>query len=158
MFVVYKYFNPYIMKNKKTLISLIVILLLNTTLFSQELSTSKSANIKDFPEYVIVTSQNTKLFGGINIVIDSKKSKYEDQLDNLADLLQSRHGLKVRNQTDLLNAMSQLGFDYINSYNASAVMPSGNNDDVDDILNTIDGGEGSYKVNMVFRKKLKYRE
>jgi hypothetical protein len=41
-----------------------------------------------------------------------------------------------------------------NAYNANAVMPS---KDSDDLLNLIDGGEGAYKVNMVFRKKVKFR-
>ncbi len=140
---------------QQSFIVFMIILLFTSEVFSQEISKTQSANVKDFPEYVIITSQNTKFLGGIDITIDSKKSKYEDQLDNLEELLQSRSGLRVRNQTDLLNAMSQLGFEYINSYNAEAIMPDKNGEDIFDI---IEGGEGTFRVNMVFRKKEKYRE
>jgi hypothetical protein len=140
---------------KITIITIILTLTFCKTISAQELSKTQSAKIENFPEYVIITSQNTKLFGGIGIFIDSKKSKYEENLDNLAELLQSKSGLRVRNQTDLLNAMSQLGFDYINSYNAEAIMPDS---DGEDLLDIIDGGEGTFKINMVFRKKEKYRE
>jgi hypothetical protein len=131
-------------------------LLLTVKGFSQELSVIKSSSVSvnDFPEYVIITSQNTKLLGGIGLIIDSKKSKYKSQLQELEDLLQDGDKLRVRNQTDLLNAMSKLGFEYINAYNANAVMPS---KDSSDLLNALDGGEGAYKVNMVFRKKEKFR-
>ncbi|WP_422089495.1 hypothetical protein [Tenacibaculum ovolyticum] len=141
---------------KIKLIVVLLVLLLTVKGFSQELSVIKSSSVSvnDFPEYVIITSQNTKLLGGIGLIIDSKKSKYKSQLQELEDLLQDGDKLRVRNQTDLLNAMSKLGFEYINAYNANAVMPS---KDSSDLLNALDGGEGAYKVNMVFRKKEKFR-
>lgn len=141
---------------KIKLIVVLLVLLLTVEGFSQELSVIKSSSVSvnDFPEYVIITSQNTKLLGGIGLIIDSKKSKYKSQLQELEDLLQDGDKLRVRNQTDLLNAMSKLGFEYINAYNANAVMPS---KDSSDLLNALDGGEGAYKVNMVFRKKEKFR-
>jgi hypothetical protein len=145
------------MKNLKALaITSLLTLFMSLNINSQELSIVKSSSvsIKNFPEYVIITSQNTKLLGGIGIVIDSKKSEYKSQLRELESLLQDGDKLRVRNQTDLLNAMSKLGFEYVNAYNANAVMPS---KDSDDLLNLIDGGEGAYKVNMVFRKKVKFR-
>lgn len=135
---------------KKILI--IAIMLMSITSFSQNLSVVESSeiNINDLPEYVIITSENTKLLGGIGISIDSKKSKYQSQLETLESLLQNRKKLHIRNQTDLLNALSKLGFEYLNAYVAS----SGS-------LNTGDSGfsSGSTKsrVNMVFRKKEKFR-
>ncbi len=124
-------------------IFLLAIFMVSTLVLShaQDLSVdnSLSVSVKELPEYVIIESQRTKLIGGINIIIETKKSKYEDVLENLEDLLQGRKNLRVRTQTDLLNAMSKLGFDYVNTYNSEANL---------DI----------YAVNMVFRKKAKYRE
>ena len=144
---------------KSKLIVVMLVLLLTVKGFSQELSVvrSSSVSINDFPEYVIITSQNTKLLGGIGLIIDSKKSSYKSQLEELESLLQDGDKLRVRNQTDLLNAMSKLGFEYVNAYNANAVMPSSRDSGGEDLLNIIDGGEGAYKVNMVFRKKEKFR-
>ncbi len=149
-------------KNMKKLVKTTMVLMLLVTALNvkgQELSVIKSSSIgiNELPEYVIITSQNTKLLGGINIIIDKKRSTYKDQLEELESLLQDGDKLRVRNQTDLLNAMSKLGFDYVNAYNANAIMPSNRNSDGEDILNIVDGGEGTYKVNMVFRKKEKYR-
>ncbi len=128
--------------------------------YGQQLAVVKASSISvdELPEYVIITSQNTKLLGGINIIIDYKKSLYKQQLRELEELLQDGDKLRVRNQTDLLNAMAVLGFEYVNAYNASTVTPSIGKDDVDVIFDELDGGEGSFRVNMVFRKKEKYRK
>ena len=128
--------------------------------YAQELSFTKSTevNINNLPEYVIVTSQNTKLLGGIGVTIDAKKSSYKKQLLTLNDLLQDSDKLKIRNQTDLLNAMSKLGYEFVDAYNASQVVNSREKEDVvDDIFNEIDGGKGVFRVNMIFRKKEKFR-
>ncbi len=123
------------------------------------LTPTSHINVTDLPEYVIVTCQNTKLFGGIGIFIDSNKSSYKEELTSLENILQSKKQLFIRNQTDLLNAMSKLGFDFVNAYNASTVAPLKDNADfVDAVITDIDGSEGAYKVNMVFRKKEKHRE
>ncbi|UII79851.1 hypothetical protein LV704_19600 [Flagellimonas sp. CMM7] len=104
-------------------------------------------------EYVVVTSENTKLIGGININIDYKKSDYEKVLRELESLLQNRKKLRIRNQTDLLNAMSKLGFEYVNAYNGKENNISlGSGKDVEVI-----GGQAKYRVNMVFKKKEKYQ-
>lgn len=127
---------------------------------AQNLSVVKesSVSIEEFPEYVIITSQNTKLLGGIGIMIDYKKSAYKKQLQRLESILQDGDKLRVRNQTDLLNSMSKLGFEYVNAYNASQVVNSRHEKDTaDDIFNTIEGGTGTYRVNMIFRKKEQYR-
>ncbi|MBT7490087.1 MAG: hypothetical protein HN704_00615, partial [Bacteroidetes bacterium] len=105
------------------------------------------------PEYVVITSENTKLFGGINIIIDYKKSPYEDVLMKLEKLLQSRKKLKIRNQTDMLNTMAQLGFEYVDAYNANAgTIGAGGGDAVD-----IFGSQSKFRINMVFRKKEEHR-
>lgn len=150
------------MKKLHTLV-LGVVLVLATSLngFSQKLEVIKSSHveIKQLPEYVIVTSQNTKLLGGIGITIDAKKSRYKKELNQLNDLLQDSDKLKIRNQTDLLNAMSELGYDFLDAYNASQVVNSrGNKDAVDDVLNIVEGGKGTYRVNMIFRKKVRFRK
>ncbi|SEC17177.1 hypothetical protein SAMN04489761_2286 [Tenacibaculum sp. MAR_2009_124] len=142
---------------KRLTITCLFVLFASTNSIAQELSVTKtessSININELPEYVIVTSENTKLFGGINIEIDYKKSSYADVLERLETLLQNRKKLRVRNQTDLLNALSKLGFEYINAYNANAgTISAGGGDDIE-----IFGGESKYRVNMVFRKKEQYR-
>lgn len=119
---------------------------------------SNSVSIEEFPEYVIITSQNTKLLGGIGIMIDYKKSTYKTQLQKLEILLQDGDKQKIRNQTDLLNSMSILGFEFVNAYNASQVSNSRHEKDTaDDIFNTIEGGTGVFRVNMIFRKKEQFR-
>jgi hypothetical protein len=130
--------------------------ILSISLTAQELKVveSSTVNINDLPEYIVITSENTKLIGGINITIDYKKSQYEDVLDELETLLQNRKKLRIRNQTDLLNAMSKLGFEYVDAYNATAgTLGLGGGDDVQ-----LSGSESKFRTNMVFRKKEKYRK
>ncbi len=123
---------------------------------AQELKveTSSSVSIEQLPEYIVITSENTKLLGGINISIDYKKSDYKDVLEELETLLQNRKKMRIRNQTDLLNAMIKLGFEYVDAYNATAgAIGAGGGDDVE-----IFGSEAKYRINMVFRKKIKFRK
>ncbi|MEP1486992.1 MAG: hypothetical protein ABJK28_01035 [Algibacter sp.] len=137
------------------LTSLIVLMVLSTNVNAQELKVEaiSSVNINELPEYVVVTSENTKLIGGININIDYKKSNYEGVLKELESLLQNRKKLSIRTQTDLLNAMSKLGFTYVNAYNGKAGslgLSSGKNTE-------IFGSQEKYRINMVFKKKEKYQ-
>ncbi|MCM5662757.1 hypothetical protein [Galbibacter mesophilus] len=105
--------------------------------------------LHNLPEYVVITSENTKLLGGINITIDYKKSQYQDALEELETLLQNRKKMRIRNQTDLLNALSSLGFEYVDAYNATAgTIGAAAGNDVD-----IFGSQAKYRINMVFRKK-----
>ncbi|MBW8243635.1 hypothetical protein K1F50_12565 [Muricauda oceani] len=143
------------MKITKQIIGLL--LALSTfTMTAQELSVdnSSSVNIERLPEYVVITSENTKLLGGMNINIASKKSNYENVLKDLEDLLQKNKNLAIRNQTDLLNAMSKLGFDYLDAYNASAgTVGAAAGEDVQAF-----GSNAKYRINMVFRKKMEFRD
>ncbi|WP_106791115.1 hypothetical protein [Aquimarina sp. Aq78] len=133
----------------------ILIVLISLSGFSQELSVTKSssANINKLPEYIIITSENTKLLGGIGISIDYKRSGYKEELRNLEELLQDGDKLRVRNQTDLLNSMSILGFEYVDAYNAnSGTLGVGGGDDVE-----VFGSNSKFRINMVFRKKEQFR-
>ena len=144
------------MKKKISNVLLVITLLLTTTSIAQELKIveTSAVSISELPEYVVITSENTKLLGGINITIDYKRSAYEEKLETLEELLQSGRKLRIRNQTDLLNAMSQLGFDYVDAYNATAgTIGAGGGDDVE-----IFGSEAKYRINMVFRKKEQFRK
>ena len=76
------------MKTTKTILtSLVVLLIMSTNVSAQELKVESvsAVNINDLPEYVVVTSENTKLIGGININIDYKKSDYENVLRELEE-------------------------------------------------------------------------
>lgn len=140
---------------KTILTSLVVLLLMSTNVNAQELKVESvsAVNINELPEYVVVTSENTKLLGGININIDHKKSDYEDILKELESLLQNRKKLRIRNQTDLLNAMSKLGFEYVNAYNGKAgSLGLNSGKDVE-----VFGSQAKYRINMVFKKKAKYQ-
>ncbi len=71
-----------------------------------------------------------------DIAIDSKNSPYEAALEELEDLLTNKEKLRIQNQTDLLTTLSNIGFDYVESFSvASMVM-----------------------VHTVFRKKPEYRQ
>lgn len=139
-------------KNLKLVSIFIMFVFISIQTFAQE--NLEEININDLPEYIIITSQSTKALGGISIFIDTHKSKYEDALNELNSLLQWKKKLGIRNQTDLLNAMSSLGFEYINAYNGSQVQYASDRTAGDDIINELlEGGTGSFRINMVFRKK-----
>ncbi len=106
-------------------------------------------DINEYPQYIIITTENTKFLGGIDITIDYKKSKYKDQLETLERVLQSRKKMRIRNQTDLLNAMWEFGFDFVDAFNANAETLGGQ------VGDTLEGtaSESKFRVNMVFRKK-----
>ena len=140
---------------KKIKIVLALAVLLSVGVNAQELKVEEvsAVSIHELPEYVIVTSENTKLIGGININIDHKKSDYETVLKELESLLQNRKKLRIRTQTDLLNAMSKLGFEYVNAFNGRAgSLGTGTGKDVD-----IFGSQAKYRINMVFKKKDQYK-
>ncbi len=140
-------------KQKALLLLLLTLITINLAAQKSKVIETFRTNIKQLPEYVVVTSENTKVLGGIDISIDTKKSDHEDVLKQLETLLQNRKKLRIRNQTDLLNAMSNLGFEYVDAFNASsAIIDAGTEDDFE-ILE----GESKFRINMVFRKKEKYR-
>lgn len=131
------------MTSLRTIVSIGAILFA-TSLHAQQLSKSgKTVKADELPEYVIINCDNTRsgLTNSIRIVIQSKNSEYEKSLQDLQALLEENNYLKISNQTDLLNAMSRLGFDYINAFPQNP-------------------GEGnSYsRTGFVFRKKDKYRK
>lgn len=112
------------------------------SLFAQELSVNnKTVKVEELPEYIIIQCDNSPsiLVSGNRIEIHAKKSPFEKMLEDLEDLLEDKWYLNMSNQTDLLNTMSKLGFDYINA------IPQ-------------QGTEGSFgRAGLVFRKKEKYR-
>lgn len=75
--------------------------------------------MEELSEHVVITIANAKLLGGIIIVIHSKKTAYEEQLDELEELPQNRKQLHIRNQTNLLSTKSALGYKYLDGYIAS---------------------------------------
>ncbi len=75
--------------------------------------------------------------GRISIIsIDGRNSPYEAALEELEDLLAKKEKLRVQNQTDLLNALSDIGFDYVDAF-------------------LVGGGD---ITSTVFRKKPEYRQ
>lgn len=147
------------MKNLKFTVAFIAIIVLGFGSISanaQELKVGEKTaiTVEELPEYVVVTSENTKLLGGINIIIDYKKSPYKASLEQLEITLQSGKELRIRNQTDLLNAMSELGFEYVDAYNAHAgTIGAGTGDDI-----AVGVSDSKFRTNMVFRKKERFRK
>lgn len=140
---------------RKTILTVLIAIVTIYNINAQELKVVESSiiNINELPEYLVITSENTKLLGGIGISIDYKKSMYEEVLEELETLLQNRKKLRIRNQTDLLNALSKLGFEYLDAYNATAgSLGVGGGDDVN-----VSASNAKYRTNMVFRKKEKFR-
>lgn len=110
---------------------------------AQELSSSdKIIKVEELPEYVVVNCDNVAgiLRRNIRIRIQAKGSQFEKKLDDLEAILDEEKYLFVINQTDLLNAMAKLGFDYVNAFT------QGENE-------SISFGRSGF----VFRKKEKYR-
>ncbi|MBP4138395.1 hypothetical protein [Flavobacterium geliluteum] len=143
--------NKQMKLSKKSVVLFFTLLLSVTQMSAQKLNVDKSSSIgvDQLPEYVVITSEDTKLLGGMNITIQSKKSDYKDALDDLESLLQSSKKLQIRTQTDLLNAMFELGFEFINAYNASSTaIGAGAGNDV-----TVNGTIEKFRVNMVFKKR-----
>lgn len=143
-------------KTTKFFLFLILVSASVTHNYSQELKVENTyaINVDELPEYIVITSENTKLLGGINIIIDYKRSVYKPQLKTLEALLQDGDKLRVRNQTDLLNAMHKLGFEYVDAYNATTgTLGSGGGDDIE-----VFGSHSKFRTNMVFKKQsiLKY--
>ncbi len=91
-------------------------------------------SLEHLPEYVVVRSEETG--STITISIDNRKSKYHSLLEALEEHLAHRKKLNVRNQSELLTAMSEIGYDYINAYPISE----------EDM------------INVVFRKKAQFRK
>ena len=119
-----------------TSISLLVMLQFNMPA-NTELQT-KGFTLDELPEYVVVRSEGVKTSLGRTLLlfIDSRRSKYEQNLSALEDYLRNKKKLGINSQSDLLTAMSELGFDYVNAYQVGT----------EDI------------VNVVFRKKEAFRE
>ena len=79
---------------------------------------AQSVDVESLPKYVVVGAEDTKLLGGIGIYIAKKKSDSKDSFYYLEYYLHSTK--KVRTVTDLLNAMDELGFDYVDTFNSGS--------------------------------------
>jgi hypothetical protein len=130
------------MSNLKKIMT-IAAMMFATSLSAQQLSVSdKAIKVEELPEYIVISCDNfsSKLGGPIGINVQSRKSDFEKALTDLQDILEENKYLGIRSQTDLLNAMSKLGFDYVNAYPQSAP---------ESVLFS--------RSSFVFRKKEKYR-
>ena len=118
-------------------------ILFTISLSAQQLTVNdKAIKIEELPEYIVINCDNfsSALGGTIGITIQSKKSDYEKVLTDLGVVLEENKYLGIKNQTDLLNAMSKLGFDYVNAFPQSSP-------------ETVSFSRSGF----VFRKKEKYR-
>lgn len=132
---------------KKTRTWIFLIMFMGLT----QLSFAQAPNIDEMPEYVIIATENTKLIGGIGLEIDWKKSPYKPQLIQLFDYLTEKKQNRVRTQIDLLNVMSELGFEYIDAFNSNAGSVGGNTDIGDS--SELFASSSKFRVNIVFKKK-----
>ena len=124
---------------KLSIFLLFPLFIFSSNIFAQELKINDSyaVDISKLPEYVVIRTEGIeRLIGQKIIAIDRKKSEYSIALKTLEDLLEDRDKVGIFNLTDLLNAMSNIGFEYIDG---------------------ISIGEGDI-TNVVFRKKPEYRK
>jgi hypothetical protein len=130
------------MSNFKAIITIIAILF-TSIVQAQELSVNdKIVKVEELPEYIVISCDNISSFLAktIQISIQARNSEYETVLNKLENILEDEKNLAIRNQTDLLNTMSKLGFDYVNAF------PQNSNE------------SGNFsRSSIVFRKKEKYR-
>lgn len=121
------------------------IIILSAFMLSSLAVHAQTINTSELPEYIVVTAEETKLLGGIGLVISSKNSPYKDKLEDLENVITSKkQGQGVRNLTDLFNTMYKYGFEYINAFQSTAIGLSGG----DDIL----AGDSKSRSNIVFKK------
>ncbi|MEM9361895.1 MAG: hypothetical protein AAGA43_04620 [Bacteroidota bacterium] len=126
-------------KKSLTLIAIVSFVFGFEPISSQELNNNISyLDIDELPEYVVVICEMSTSIAGIMLVIPSKGSEHESALDKLEEYLTAKNKLNVRNQTDLLNHMSKLGFEYVDAYTASQSFFN--------------------RTGMVFRKKARHRK
>lgn len=124
---------------KLSIFLLFPLFIFSSNIFAQELKINDSyaVDISLLPEYVVIRTEGIeRMIGQKIIAIDRKKSKYSVALEALEDLLENRQKVGIFNLTDLLNAMSNIGFEYIDG---------------------ISIGEADV-TNIVFRKKPAYRK
>nr|WP_297914455.1 hypothetical protein [uncultured Allomuricauda sp.] len=115
-----------------------VALLLVTQIQAQELRTdSMDVHVDELPEYVIIISEMANIMGGILLTIQYKGSDYETGLSKLERMFVDKDKLRLRNQMDILNNMSKLGFEFVNAYTSAEI--------------------DFNRTSMVFRKKSKFR-
>ena len=130
------------MKNT-TILLFSCILLAASNLNAQHLSVEdKKISVEDLPEYIVINCDNitTKLDKSMGIFINTRNSLHPKPLRDLAEILESSKYLRITNQTDLLNTMSKLGFEYVNAF-----------------LENPSAASTFSRSGFVFRKKEKYR-
>lgn len=115
-----------------------------TNVHAQVLSVGdKTLKVEQFPEYIVINCDNNSSFfeSSIRIVVQAKNSEFGKVLGELEDFLEGDKYMKIRNQTDLLNALSKLGFDFVDAF------PQNSRED--SVLS---------RTGFVFRKKEQYRK
>jgi hypothetical protein len=106
--------------------------------FTTDVSAQGRLDPDKLPYYVVIETQDGR---GINI--DTRNSPDAPGLEILEDYLRSRDGERVRTLTDLLNAMNELGYEYVDTFlgqgRGMAVGPGISN--------------SNFGVNVIFRKR-----
>jgi hypothetical protein len=131
------------MKNT-TILLFSCILLAVSNLKAQQLAVNdKAISVDDLPEYIVIYCDNVTsgMDRSLNATINIRNAVNPKPLRDLQEILDSNKYLRIGNQTDLLNAMAKLGFEYLNAFlvnpSATAVFS---------------------RSGFVFRKKEKYRK
>ncbi|MEM9362998.1 MAG: hypothetical protein AAGA43_10195 [Bacteroidota bacterium] len=114
------------------------LMFLSTTVSAQTLQVnSEKIHVDELPEYLIIMSEMATFSGGILLTIQDKGSPYKGALSKLRRMLTDKDMLNLKNQMDILNNMSVLGFEFVDAYTSSHSNIS--------------------RTSMVFRKKPTYR-
>lgn len=124
----------------KSIFYVVIFTCFTVTLFAQ----NSEVNLDNLPEYIAVTARPNQGIGLSNVRINSKNSPNKDYLEKLEDYVRKNEGKRVRNLTDLLNIMSEQGYEYINGFSSGG---GGYTNP------TIGGNTASLSVNIIFKKK-----
>ena len=79
--------------------------------------TADSVSVHQLPEYIVIQSEVTgRMIGKQSIRIGANDPSYKAAVKQLENELTGRKNLNIRHQTDLYNAMSRFGFEFVGAY------------------------------------------
>lgn len=129
--------------------AMMLVLNLNTV-FAQD-----APDPETLPEYIVLhITHRSDWTTGINVSIDNTKSQYKDALWQLEEYIGNKKATRVYNLTDLLNRMSELGYEFQSAFvDSQDIEPDASLEDATAVDIALDDVGGNVSQNLVFKKK-----